>query len=108
MLRCQFLCYVLKTLFFIEIALKLSYFCKKNAKCSRAGAPPSDPLASAARGFAPDPQPPAAESFTFRPPLAFGRWGLRPQTPELAPPLRICEFLATRLQALFMNNILDH
>ena len=29
MLRCQFLCYVLKTLFFIKIALKLSYFCNK-------------------------------------------------------------------------------
>ena len=29
MLRCQFLCHVLKTLFFIKIALKLSYFCKK-------------------------------------------------------------------------------
>ena len=29
MLRCQFLHYVLKTLFFIKIALKLSYFCKK-------------------------------------------------------------------------------
>ena len=32
MLRCQFLCYVLKTLFFIKIALKLSYFCNKMQK----------------------------------------------------------------------------
>ena len=29
MLRCQFLCHVLKAIFFIKIALKLSYFCKK-------------------------------------------------------------------------------
>ena len=29
MLRCQFLCHVLKALFFIKIASKLSYFCKK-------------------------------------------------------------------------------
>ena len=29
MLRCQFLCHVLKALFFIKKALKLSYFCKK-------------------------------------------------------------------------------
>ena len=51
MLRCQFLCYVLKT-FYIKIALKLSYFCKKMQ--------------------------------------IFERWGLRPQTPKLAPPpLRI-------------------
>ena len=49
MLRCQFLCHVLKALFFITIALKLSYLCKKmqnfralfckknaNAKCKTA------------------------------------------------------------------------
>ena len=29
MLRCQFLCHALKALFFIKIALKLSYFCQK-------------------------------------------------------------------------------
>ena len=32
MLLCQFPCHVLKALFFIEIALKLSYFCKKKCK----------------------------------------------------------------------------
>ena len=36
MLRCQLLCHILKALFFIKIALKLSYFCKKNAKFSSA------------------------------------------------------------------------
>ena len=41
MLRNQFLCHVLKTLFFIKIALKLSYFAKK--KFLSAGAPPPDP-----------------------------------------------------------------
>ena len=35
--------------------------------------------------------PPAAEAggFALRPPLASGSWGLRPQTPKTAPPLRI-------------------
>ena len=64
MLRCQFLCYVLKTLFFIKIALKLSYFFKKMLNFRALGAPPPDPR-------------------------AFGGWRLRPQTQKLAPPLRI-------------------
>ena len=68
MLRCQFLCYVLKTLFFIKIALKLSYFCKKMQNFLGLGAPPPDP----------------------QPQLASGGWRLRPQTQKLAPPpLRI-------------------
>ena len=29
MLRCQILCHVLKAIFYIKIALKLSYFCQK-------------------------------------------------------------------------------
>ena len=38
----------------------------------------------------PNPQPPAAGGFAPRPPLASGGWGLRPQTPQTAPPpLRI-------------------
>ena len=37
----------------------------------------------------PDPQPPAAVGFAPRPPLASGGWGLRPQTPQSAPPLQI-------------------
>ena len=63
MLRCRFLCHVLKALVFIKIALKLSYL-KKNAKFRALGAPPSDPRAS-------------------------GGWGLCPQIPKPAPPLRI-------------------
>ena len=63
MLRCQFLCYVLKT-FYIKIALKLSYFCKKMQNFRALGAPPPDPRAS-------------------------GGWGLRPPAPKLDPPLRI-------------------
>ena len=43
MLRCQFLCYVLKTLFCIKIALKLSYFCKKMQNFRTLRAPPPDP-----------------------------------------------------------------
>ena len=43
MLRSQFLCHVLKALFFIKIALKLSYFCKKMQNLRALGAPPPDP-----------------------------------------------------------------
>ena len=52
-------------------------FLQKNAKFSNAG------------GFSPDLQPPAAGGFAPRPLLASGSWGLRPQTPILAPPLRV-------------------
>ena len=43
MFRCQFLCHVLKALFFINIPLKLSYFCKKMQNFQALGAPPPDP-----------------------------------------------------------------
>ena len=69
MLRCQFLCYVLITLFFITIVLKLSYFCKKMQTFRALGAPPPDPRAS-------------------------GGWGQGPQTPKTA---LHCEFLAMHL-----------
>ena len=58
MLRCQFLCHVLKALIFIKIALKLSYFCKKMQNFRARGIPPPDPHAS-------------------------GGWWLFPQTPSL-------------------------
>ena len=76
-----------KAIFFIKIALKLSYFCK-NAKFSSAG------------GFVPDPQLPATGGFAPRSPLASGGWGLRPQTPETTrPPLRISGYtLVTKWQ----------
>ena len=73
MLRCQFLCYVLKTLFLIKMALKLSYYCKKMQNF---------------RAHLQTPVPPAAGGFAPRLP-ASGSWGLRLQTPKLAPPLRI-------------------
>ena len=43
MLRCQFLCHVLKTLFFIKLALKLSEFCKNMQNFRALGAKPPDP-----------------------------------------------------------------
>ena len=43
----------------------------------------------ALRAFSPDPQPPAAGGFAPTPPLASGGWGPRPQTPKIAPLLRI-------------------
>ena len=54
----------LKHYFFIKIALKLSYFCKKLRNFRTLGAPSPDPR-------------------------AYGGWGLCPRTPQTAPPLRI-------------------
>ena len=86
MLRCQFLCHVLKALFFIKIALKLSYFCKKMQNFRALGVPPQATgglrfPTQATGATPPDPQPPAAGGFAPRP--------IR-QPPH-------CEFLATRL-----------
>ena len=69
MLRCQFLCHVLKASFFNKIGLKLSYFRKKMQNFQALGAPLPDLRAS-------------------------GGWGRRPQSPKIAPH---CKFLATRL-----------
>ena len=43
MLRWQFLCHVLKALFFTKIALKLSYICKKMQILRELGALPQTP-----------------------------------------------------------------
>ena len=53
MLRCQFLCHVLKALFFIKIAPKLSYICRKCKICERWGLRPQIPVPPAAGSFAP-------------------------------------------------------
>ena len=44
-LHWQFLCNVLKALFFIKIAQPLSYFCQKMQYFRALGAPPPDPQA---------------------------------------------------------------
>ena len=59
-LHYQFLCHVLKALFFINIALKLVIFEKKMQNFQALGALP------------PNPRP-------------YGGWGLCPQTPKTAP-----------------------
>ena len=83
MLRCQFLCHVLKALFFIKIPLKLSYFCKKIAKFS------------SARGLRPQtPELPAlgaSPPYPHWPPAAGGSAPRFPKQPAH------CKFLATRL-----------
>ena len=82
MLHWQFLCHVLKALFFIKIALKLSYICKKMQNLRAMGAMPPDPRTS-------------------------GGWRLRPQAPKTAasPPLPPdCEFLAMRLNMISKRN----
>ena len=93
-----------KSIIFIKIALKLSYFCKKMQNFRALGAPAPDPRAfggwglcpqtpaSGCGGFASRPQPPAAgvsriSGYASRP-------GLRLQTPKQPPH---CEFLATCL-----------
>ena len=71
---------LLKSLFFNQNSPKMKLFLQKHAKFSslrRLGALP------------PNPQPPAAGGFAPRPPLASCGWGLRPHTPQTAPPLRI-------------------
>ena len=91
MLRCQFLSYVLITIFLIKIALKLSYFWQKNAKFSSAGdSAPRPPCLRQLGASPPDPHwPLSAGGSAPRPPLASIGWGIRPHTPKLAPPLRI-------------------
>ena len=66
-LHYRFLCHFLKALFFIKIALKLSFFWKKNAKFSNAGG--STPITRASGG-----------------------WGLCPQTPKHSPLLQISDY----------------
>ena len=91
MLRCQFLCHVLKAIFFITIALKLSYFCKKMQNFRAPGAPPSNPRASA--GWRLCPQTSSLRQRGVRPQTSIG---LRapPSDPQNSPQ---SEFLATRL-----------
>ena len=70
MLRCQFLCHVLKALVFITIASKLSYFCKKmqnfralgasTPDLRRLGALPQDPSLRRLGAQSPDPHWPSA------------------------------------------------
>ena len=89
MLRCQFLCHVLKTLFSIKIALKLSYFAKKCKIFERWGLRPQSPVPPAAGGFAP--RLPASSSWglSSQTPIGLRRLGALPPDPQTAPPLRI-------------------
>ena len=74
----------------------MKLYLQKNSKFSSAGgSAPRPPCLRRLGAWPPKPQPPAAGGFAPRPPLASGGWGLRPQTPQTAPPH--CEFLATRL-----------
>ena len=81
MLRCQFLCHVSKALFFIKIALKLSYFCKKCNIFKRWGLCPQTACLRRLGVLPPDLQSPAAGGFAPR--------------PSIQPPH--CKFLATPL-----------
>ena len=76
-----------RIIFFIKIALKISFFCKKNEKLSSAGG--SAPRPPCLRRLGAFPQPPATGGFASRPPLASSGWGLRPQTPKQLFSLRI-------------------
>ena len=66
----------------------MKLFLQKNAKFSSAGgSAPRPPCLRRLGALPPNPQPPAAGGFAPRPPLASGGWGLRPQTPQIAPPI---------------------
>ena len=90
MLHCQFLCHVLKALFFIKIALKLSYFFKKVQNFRALAAPPQTPVPPAARGFAP--RPPASDSWGIRPQTPIGLWRLGAPPPRLSKQSPIANF----------------
>ena len=87
----------------------MKIFLQENSKFLSAGG--SAPRPSCLRllgALPPNPQPQAAGGFAPRLPLASGGWGLRPQTPQTAPPLRIsgyapghtCQALNANLLAL--------
>ena len=66
----------------------MKLFLQKNAKFSSAGgSAPRPPCLRRLGALPPNPQPPEAGGFAPRPPLASGGWGLRPQTPQTAPPI---------------------
>ena len=69
MLRWQFLCHVLKALFLIKIAIKLSYICKKMQNLRKLGLRPQTPVPTAAGGFGPKPpkQPPPLQISGYAP-----------------------------------------
>ena len=78
----------------------MKLFLQKNAKFSSAGGKaPRPPCLRRLGALPPNPQPPAAGGIAPRPPLASGGWGLRPQTPQTAPPLRISGYAPDRKQA---------
>ena len=87
MLCCQFLFHVLKAIFFITIALKLSYFCKKMQTFRALEAPPPDPRTSGGWGLCP--QTPSLWRLGASPPDPHWAPGAPPSDPKLAPPLRI-------------------
>ena len=59
-----------------------------------------------AKALPPNPQPPAAGGIAPRPPLASGGWGLRPQTPQTAPPITNFWLRAWVQAPLFLSKIL--
>ena len=85
MLRCQFLCHVLKALFFIKIALKLSYFCKKMQNLRALGAQPSEVRASGGWGLCP--QTPSLHQLGAHPqtPIGLRQQGVPPPDPQKSP-----------------------
>ena len=77
----------------------MKLFLQKNAKfLSAGGSDPRPPCLRRLGALPPNPQPPAAGGFAPRPPLASGSWGLCPQTPQTAPPLRISGYAPANAQ----------
>ena len=90
----------------------MKLFLQKNAKFSSAGgSAPRPPCLRRLGASPPNPQPPAAGGFAPTPPLASGGWGLCPQTPQTAPPLRISGYAPagdTRINMRYNNFEITH
>ena len=87
-----------EAIFFIKIALKLSYFCKKCKIFDRWGLRPQTTVPPAAGAFAP--RPPASGCWWLRPhtPIGLRRLGSPPSDPRTQSPianfwLRACTFI---------------
>ena len=73
-------------MFFIKIALKLSYFCKKMQNFRALEAAPQTPMPPAAGGFVPRPPASGGWGLRIQIPIDLGRLRTTPPDPQNSPP----------------------
>ena len=95
-----------KAIFFIKIALKLSYFCEKSKLFERWGLRLQTPVPSATGGLASIRPASGSWNFAPRPLLASGGWGLRLQT-KTHTALPIANFWLRACWSLLFSNFLN-